>query len=169
MCEDFQSSKELIKPKGVYRVHVNKDNESSLNVITGPHQSAVLVDGRIFLCGRNTSNCLNFLEQETPCLNEFTDINISRSVIGYAQIVEMIITGNETFFRTDKNQLFQIGGISYTDSSPLGYVREIKCFKDKNISKLYHWRHRELRRILFCISHIDSTMYQYNIESETLT
>ena len=37
MCEDFQSSKELIKPKGVYRVHVNKDKESSLNVITGPH------------------------------------------------------------------------------------------------------------------------------------
>ncbi len=37
MCEDFQSSKELIKPKGVYRVHVNKDKESLLNVITGPH------------------------------------------------------------------------------------------------------------------------------------
>jgi alpha-tubulin suppressor-like RCC1 family protein len=37
MYEDFQSSKEIIKPKGVYRVHVSKDKESSLNVITGPH------------------------------------------------------------------------------------------------------------------------------------
>ena len=82
---------------------MSKDKESSLNVITGPHQSAVLVDGRIFICGRNTSNCLNLLSQETPCLNEFTDINISRSAVGYAQIVEMLITGNESFIRTDKN------------------------------------------------------------------
>jgi hypothetical protein len=37
MYEDFLSSKEIIKPKGVYRVHVSKDKESSLNVITGPH------------------------------------------------------------------------------------------------------------------------------------
>ena len=101
-------------------------------------------------------------------MNEFTDINIARSAIGYAQIIEMLITGNETFISTNKNQLYQIGGISYTDSSPLGYVREIKSLKDKNISKLYHWHHRELKRILFCVSHADSVLYQYNIESETL-
>lgn len=30
-------------------------------------------------------------------------MNISRSAIGYGLIVEMLITGNETFIRTDKN------------------------------------------------------------------
>jgi hypothetical protein len=34
---------------------------------------------------------------------------------------------------------------------------------------MYHQQHREFKRMLFCISHMDSTLYQYNIESETLT
>ncbi len=95
-------------------------------------------------------------------------MNISRNAIGYAQILEVLFTGNETFIRTEKNQIFQIGGISYTDSSPLGYVRELKCFRDRNIAKMSHWPHRELEKILFCTSITDSSLYYYNIESETL-
>ena len=95
-------------------------------------------------------------------------MNISRNAIGYAQKLEVLFTGNETFIRTEKNQIFQIGGISYTDSSPLGYVRELKCFRDRNIAKMSHWAHRELEKILFCTSITDSSLYYYNIESETL-
>ena len=56
------------------------------------------------------NDCLNFNSQEMPYLNEFTDINISKTALGGSSIMTLLFTGSETFIRTNKNSLYQIGG-----------------------------------------------------------